>query len=831
MTKKLLALVLVAVMAFTTLAIPTFASTVFAFNSDKKQLELSWTPVNTDDTKTTYNVVVTLDDKSFTSKTVTLAKADNTTEKCKATFPVSQSGTYNVAVTATGSNGMPVGTTQTGTETVNIPITSGKLTVTPNSSAGNVTVSWTGDGVVTRWYVEYVTSDNTKSGEYTAVNSPSLTISKKLSELKSITVYQAKADGSGYTTTQVGAWTNSGTPATPSNPGTGSEIVNNGFVNVLRVNNSIYLSWNASTGVSYRLNVIASNGQTASPNIGMVSTYTIPGCYNNVTYAISLADATTGAVVASATVPAITGSTGGSTGGTTTTSGALTITKYTSTATVAWNAYPGALSYIVAYTPATTGLQQSISDVYNTYATVPMGYNDTWSVMVYALTTNTYQPLAHVGSATVTPSGITQTGGSSSGSGSGSGTVSGTTTYGTNCFVVSSTTSAHLSWTSTGAASYTVIMAVEGNSSLGKSITVASTSVTLPISNQYAYQVMVLDSNRNLVASASVAAQSSGSGSGSSTPSHGYTKSEISGINVEAVNGWQTKVSWNPVSGVSYYKLIVGVLGAQNGDNYVTVSTNYNISFGFQKDFQVYVYACYSDGRQTLVGKAINVAANPLSNTGSSSGTSTVNPNAILNFKASITTDGKIKLAWNPVEDASSYTIYYKKATSNTWTALKSGGKVYKATKTAINLKGLTKNIEWDFYIESNTGKKSGELTIKNTVGVGTVTAPNPTTSTTNPTVSDSMQLTSVKSNSKGSITVTWNAVKGATQYKVYAAKGDSSSYKKVAEVKNGGTTATITGLDSGVTYKIRAVVIPYTPYESLSKALAACDYLSVTVK
>ncbi len=883
MTKRIFAAVLAIVLVVTTLAIPAFASPSGASlvkDSGSNKLTATWSPVTG---ANIYEVKFYRDDVVAYSTNVTVTSATNTAEMCTVTYTPSTGGNYTVQVgareTANGAY-MALYTSNP----VSIPITgTGSGGIQISGSGNTTTVSWDNDGYSINYYVQYVTADGT-SGQYVTAGDgdrSSVTISTSISNIKSITVYRANNNQTAYSGI-IGSWTNNGSSG--GNTGSGNITQNNitisingnyvvvswqplayatryqvayrtsptanytyvdsttgtasfpyiagqtyqiavagnvngswvtigsgaiygsstggGTVtgNVVATRNSasssqVYLTWQASSSSTmYIINCSRSGAATTQQFANTNST--VINCDPNYdwSFVVTTIDGQTVgyAVLTRGSTSSLTGS--GSVGGT----NSLTINRGYNSSTVSWPAVYGAVGYIVIHRGSNTSTLNEV--VTNNSITLNYGTNDTWSVSVQAImSTNQF---VTVGSATVTPSGITQGGSSSSSN----------VTQGSNCTVTSYANYAYLTWNANGRSPYTVIYYLNGDTSQGQVRQTSTNSIQLNVSNTYSYTVIVIDSTNNIIASASVKAGSS-SGSGSGTTGD-ITESEVVNLTATPKNGWQTTISWNSRSDAVAYIVMYGLLNSTASEQTYAYGTSVDIPFSSARPYQVYVYAQTATGRTYEVGHIFNVP-------GSTPDTDddTVK-DYVTNFKAT-SGNKKVTLSWNAADGADSYTIYYRRANSSTW--LRAGT----ISRTAVNITGLTNGIKYQFMVTAN-GNQSGIVEIAPSAsGSTTVVAPDPDGDDDNVTVGNELRLTSVTSTSSGTITASWTSASGATSYRVYVAEGSSSTYRNKGTFT--GTTAVISGLKSGTTYKVRVLKLPVEG--DTATALAACDYMQVTVR
>lgn len=846
------------------------------------KLTLTWSPV---DGAKIYQVSFIKDEVTVNSTTVTVSGSeDNTAEKCKVTYTPSVGGNYYAQVSAKKvANGAQIALFTS--NSISIPLTgsgSGGLQIT---SSGNITsLSWNNDGYSVHYYVEYTTSEG-KSGFYVDAaqgDKTTTTINTALNDIKSIVIYKANVAGDAYSGT-LATWTNNGSSTGGNTGGSGVQIQGN--INVSVSGSKGVVTWGAVSNASAYTVTISNNSGSYPQRFGSSTTSATFDYYSNMAYNIIVSATVNGqsSVIGVAEIAA--GSGGSSIGGTVVatrpssnsssvflqwtgnsapylitysasgygsqmtqvattnyitlncdpnyswvftvssltngsvvgyaalnrgsssssnnsgsigTTGSLTISRGLNSSVVSWPSVSGATGYIVTY-KSSSASYSSNQFVSSTSFTVPYGSSETWTVTVQALYGN--QTIT-VGSATVTPSGITQ----------GGSTSSSNTTQGNNCTVTSYDNYAVLSWSGTGRAPYTVIYYLNGNTTNGQMISTNSTSIQLNISRSYSYVAIVLDSQNRQVAYVSVKGSTS---TGGGSTSGDITKTEIVNLTATPKNGWQTTISWNRRSDAVAYIVMYGLLGATASEDTQVIATSVDIPFSSSIGYQVYVYALTSTGRTYEVGHIYNVPGS----TGSTDNDDDVKDYPT-NFKAT-SGNKKITLSWDAADGASSYTIYYRRATSSKW--LRAGT----ISKTAVNITGLTNGVDYEFKVTAN-GNDSGIVEIAPSATTSTtVIARDPADDNDDVTVSDEISLISVTSTSRGTITATWTPVSGATSYRVYVAEGASSTYRNKGTFT--GTTAVISGLNSGKTYKVRVLKLPVEG--DTATALAACDYMQVTVR
>ncbi|MGN0448031.1 MAG: leucine-rich repeat protein, partial [Acutalibacteraceae bacterium] len=166
-----------------------------------------------------------------------------------------------------------------------------------------------------------------------------------------------------------------------------------------------------------------------------------------------------------------------------------------------------------------------------------------------------------------------------------------------------------------------------------------------------------------------------------------------------------------------------------------------------------------------------------------------------------------ITLFWIKSKGATGYRIYYRANTNSSWqTALSS------TTDTNYTWSNLKPNQAFQFAVRPYITTDSGVVWSDYTTITASTTPATPTAKVTSP--------------SKGKVTLTWNAVSGATGYQVYYKSGNGSW--KLYKTTSKPTTYTFSNLKSGTkyTFAVRAYrTVEMTNFRSGYKTV------SVTVK
>lgn len=154
--------------------------------------------------------------------------------------------------------------------------------------------------------------------------------------------------------------------------------------------------------------------------------------------------------------------------------------------------------------------------------------------------------------------------------------------------------------------------------------------------------------------------------------------------------------------------------------------------------------------------------------------------------------DSQVTVSWSAVTGATSYNIYYGTAAGVTTSAVT---KVTGATSPKV-VPGLTNGTPYFFVVTAvNAG---GESSVSSEKTATPAAAPQPPASPNGRVIDNSVS---------GQITVTWNAVPGATSYNIYHLQASSVPTKAEVLASAPSTSATasvtVTGLSSGATYYV----------------------------
>lgn len=771
MTKRILAVVLAVVMCLSVMSFEAFADyvamTITAEHVSGTTIKVSWSSVP-GAAKYTVGVVNASTGASAGGTTVTTTSA---------TINVSGYGDFKVNVTAIDSTNGNVGG---GNASVNIPQSStvGSITVKSNGTGSSI-ISWTATAGVNEYYYSYTymegSSQRTANGTTTALT---VTVPVSYENLRSVTLRIGNANG-----VSVGTWSYSPSTVNPNNPNTGTT----GGVSI----SGTRLYWNNYGNATYFITAYTSSYSSGTLlnryNNGYSTSYDFQSLLNSYTTVNTIYFTVESYLNG---VYSTIGTATYTRGGYWSNNYSIQVTPYSNgTAYVTWVGYSGASSYRITVNGTDVG------GYYNSPATVTFNPGLTTNISVVAVVGNSTVLL---GSATITPTGnsanpfsVTYTGGYNNGgynNGYGYG-YTGTTVQGNNCYLVVGTNSTVVNiYNNTYTTGYTVVYTIDG---VSRQTTGSGSAVTIPVGASKNFQVLVIAGN-NIVATATYTSATNG-GNSSSTPTTSSTKN----LTLTAKTNSTTTVSWAEVPNASLYEVDYVRNGVYTSEPQYTVKTSYDIPFGKNIAFTVYVYA-YVNGVPKTVGTAVHAAGDDFETKKDDSSTTKPADKTeeklsayVTGFKGTVGNTGSITLAWNAASGNPNYEVWYKKSTASTWK------KIYTTAGRALRINKLTNGTSYDFKVVAN-GRDSGILTMTIGTVASTKTAPDPAGAGTS--VSAVPVINSI-SGGDGSITVSWSAASGCTKYQVWVASGNSNTYSKKGEVS--GTSATVTGLSAG-SYKVR---------------------------
>lgn len=182
------------------------------------------------------------------------------------------------------------------------------------------------------------------------------------------------------------------------------------------------------------------------------------------------------------------------------------------------------------------------------------------------------------------------------------------------------------------------------------------------------------------------------------------------------------------------------------------------------------------------------------------SGSSSI-PSAPQNVKTEATSSSSIKVSWDAVEDADSYTVYYR-------LSLGAGNESYErdgtetvkpTTDTSVSIYDLT---EWKIYIFFVTAQNSAGESFANVVFDYPCSTNDPDESGSSGTTTKLSAPTGLIATtiSSSSIQLSWNSVNEANMYYIYKSEDYSSKTASVVSSTTS-TSMTVSGLKANTTY------------------------------
>lgn len=155
----------------------------------------------------------------------------------------------------------------------------------------------------------------------------------------------------------------------------------------------------------------------------------------------------------------------------------------------------------------------------------------------------------------------------------------------------------------------------------------------------------------------------------------------------------------------------------------------------------------------------------------------------VANLQAYKTDDDEVNLKWSKVAGADGYQVYVYNENTSKWKKLAT------TSKTVFEADDLASAKKYKFRVRAYDKKTSGTVYS----AYANVTAA---------TVPDEVENLRVSAKTKNSVTLKWTAVKRATGYQVYLYNASKGKYMLEKSVT--GTSAKITGLKEGTSYKVK---------------------------
>ncbi|WP_419868156.1 fibronectin type III domain-containing protein [Chryseobacterium sp. CT-SW4] len=647
---------------------------------------------------------------------------------------------YNWRVTAINAGGSSSATSGTNFTT---------LAAAPSAPSGLAVSAITGNGATLKWNavsgatsykVEYKTSASTSYSSVTVT-----TNTRVLTGLAASTVYNWRvtainAGGNSSAVSGTNFTTLAGTPSAPSAP--------SGLAVSAITSNGATLKWNAVSGAtSYKVEYKTSASTSYSSVTVTTNTRVLTGLAASTVYNWRVT-----AINAGGNSSAVSGTNFTTLAGTPSAPSApsgLAVSAITSNgATLKWNAVSGATSYKVEYKTSASTSYSSVTVTTNTRVLTGLAASTVYNWRVTAINAGgnssavsgtNFTTLAGTPSAPSAPSGLA---------------VSAITSNG-----------ATLKWNAvSGATSYKVEYKTSASASYSSVTVTTNTRVLtgLAASTVYNWRVTAINAGGN-----SSAVSGTNFTTLAGTPS---APSAPSGLAVSAITGNGATLKWNAVSGATSYKVEYKT-SASTSYSSVTVTTNTSVLTGLASS-TVYNW------RVT----AINAGGSSSAVSGTNFTTLVAAPSAPSGLAVSAITSNGATLKWNAVSGATSYKVEYKTSASASYSS------VTVTTNTRV-LTGLAAGTVYNWRVTAIN------------VGGSSVVANGPNF-TTAPSTPSGLAVSAITANGA---TLKWNAVSGASSYKVEYKTSASTSYSSVTVTTN---TRVLSGLAAGTVYNWRVTAI-----------------------
>ena len=357
-----------------------------------------------------------------------------------------------------------------------------------------------------------------------------------------------------------------------------------------------------------------------------------------------------------------------------------------------------------------------------------------------------------------------------------------------------------LSWTAAaGAHRYRVRRANTPSGALGRiahSTTITGTTFTdTGLTNGDTYRYVVVTENRlgalSAVSNEASATPSAASGHPVAPTNLLATATPSTVVGVSA----QIALTWTAVSGATEYQVYRGVTGGtltrigveipgNSGINRITTAS-YTDTTGLTNG-TAYRYAVSAVNAAGIGAMSTEVTATPTSNAAVPA--APTNLSATQGLSAG---NSNVTLTWTAGARATEYNIYRSDAATGALTRIATTARITGTTYTDFLLAGGT---DYRYAVRSaNVAGESGDSNIVNVTAITPIAAPENLSGTVG---------------SAAQVELSWNAVSGATEYRVY--RSPNSLHRTLTRVAGSitGTTYTNTGLTRGATYwyVVRAV-------------------------
>ncbi len=551
-----------------------------------------------------------------------------------ATAILGSYGTQNIPAGTTGGSNVGTGS---GTQT------SGNLVISKSATSSNV--SWTAVSGATGYIVEYKKSTAT-SATSTYVTTNSATVPFGTNDTWTVNV---KAIVGGNLVT-IG----SATVYPGSTSGTGSNgIITSGNLSVVKSSTASVVRWNAVNGATaYIVNHKKVGASVTESNYSTATQVNLPYGTND-SWIVEVRAIVNGALVSVGSATVTPGSTSnGTTTGTVTTNGSnCTVISTYNSSVINWNATGS--TFLVIYTE--TGKDAKSTTVTNKTVTIPVGYNTSFTVYVYNMSSGTLCASANVkASATGSTSTVNKT------------------EIKNIKLNYSGSWNTVVSWDKiSGAQFYQIDHALLG-AQAGESEVTTKAELTLPYGKNINFQVIVTafmaDGTKKTVGYAyHVAGSSATTTPGTTTPDVEVVEEfdTVTGFWAETLGDGHVKLTWNAVEDADEYKVYYRKVGASKwSGGHKRTKTNITIDFGSKTS--TYEFKIVAGDEESTV-----LTIKPNADQGTVAWAA--NPESDADFETNLygevldAENGKITFTWDKAKNVDEYKVYYRKAGTTSW--------------------------------------------------------------------------------------------------------------------------------------------------------------------
>ena len=261
------------------------------------------------------------------------------------------------------------------------------------------------------------------------------------------------------------------------------------------------------------------------------------------------------------------------------------------------------------------------------------------------------------------------------------------------------------------------------------------------------------------------------------------------GVTATRVSASDVYITWNSVSGATSYRIFWSYTSSGTFSFAgTTSSTNYTDSgWGASETGYIRVSAVNSAGE----GPQSSSVSFPAFSGGGGSV-----PNAPTGVTATASSSGDVQISWNPVSGATGYRVQWAISSSGTWGFL-GGTNTFPITATSLtsSVPAVGEFVRVIAVNSSGDSNPSTAVIVTSSSGGGTAvpSAPTGVSATRNPAGSTT-------------VTVSWNAVSGATSYKIYYSSTNTGSGSLDGTSTTTSFTSTGNSTDSTWYFRVSAV-------------------------